>query len=246
MNELVLGHGAPGPLYLQVREALRSRILDGSLRQHERLPSEAALIAQFGVSRITVRQALNDLAREGLIFKLAGKGSYVSKPRPVQNLSKLQGFGEAMSRLGYTTINQLVSLKHLPASAELASRLVLEPGAPVTEIRRVRHVDNAPVSLDVTYVRSEIGERLAKEDLVTRDIFLILENDYRIPLGHADLAIDAIAATPEQGALLKVAAGAPLLHIERLTYGKDGQPLEFDHLYYRGDAFSYQARIERD
>lgn len=243
MNDLTLPD--PAPLYLQVREALRARILDGSLRQHARLPSESALMAQFGVSRITVRQALNDLAKEGLIFKLAGKGSYVSKPRPVQNLSRLQGFGEAMSSLGYRTSNRLVSLAEVAAPAEIAARFGLDAGAPLTEIRRVRHVDTLPVALDVSYVLPALGARLAREDLATRDIFLILENDYSIALGHADVAIDALGASPEQGALLQVPAGAPLLHIERMTFARDATPLEFDHLYYRGDAFRYQGRIER-
>ena len=241
MNDL-----APAPLYSQLREVLRTRILDGSYQQHERLPSEAELMRDFGVSRVTVRQALNDLAKEGLIFKLAGKGSYVSKPRPVQNLSRLQGFGEAMSRLGYKTVNQLLGLKTVPASAELAERLQVAEGTPLTEIRRVRMLDREPVSLDRSYVRVEIGERLAKEDLVTRDIFLILENDYGIPLGHADLSINAMAAAPEQAELLQSTPGAPLLYIERMTYAKDGTPLEFDQLHYRGDAFRYQARIERE
>ena len=79
-----------------------------------------------------------------------------------------------------------------------------------------------------------------------RDIFLILENDYRIALGHADVIIDSVIATPEQAGYLQVEAGAPLLHIERLTHARDGAPLEFDHLYFRGDTFRYQARVERD
>lgn len=246
MKNSGFGRSAPQPLYLQLREALRKRILDGELRQHERLPSESELIREFGVSRITVRQALNDLASEGLIFKLVGKGSYVSKPRPVQSLSRLQGFGEAMSRLGYRSVNRLLSLKTLEASADVAERLELEPGAPVTEIRRVRYLDSAPVSLDLTYVRPDLGARLAREDLVTRDIFLIIENDYRIALGHADLVIDAQIASVEQAELLQVDAGAALLHIERLTHGRDGVPLEFDRLLLRGDTFRYQARVERD
>jgi len=246
MNDFSPTSAVPTPLYSQVREALRARILDGQYQQHERLPSESELMQGFGVSRVTVRQALNDLAKEGLIFKLAGKGSYVSKPRPVQNLSRLQGFGEAMSRLGYKTVNRLLGLRTVAAPAAVAAQLEIAAGDAVTEIRRVRTLDRQPVSLDLTYVLPALGERLAKEDLVTRDIFLIIENDYGIPLGHAELSIDAMAAEPEQAELLQIAPGAPILHIERLTHAKDGAPLEFDYVYYRGDAFRYRVRVERD
>lgn len=233
------------PLHAQIRESLRASILDGTLRPHDRLPSEKELMASAGVSRITVRHALGDLEKDGAIYRIAGKGAYVAKPAPVQDLARLQGFGEAMSRLGFETRNQLVGLETLPAPADVALKLGLAPGDPVSEIRRVRHVDQEPVSLDVTYVSVPLGQRLAREDLATRDIFAILENDYGIALGHADLAISTLAAAAPLTEHLRVPTGAPLLHLERLTHAKDGSPLEFDRVYYRGDSFSYRLRISR-
>lgn len=235
----------PLPLYAQIRGALREKILDGGYAHHARLPSESDLMQAYGVSRITVRQALRDLENEQLIFKVPGKGAFVSKPRPSQELTRLQGFGEAMSRLGYQTVNRLLSLRELPASASIAERLQLSPGAPVVEIRRVRLVEREPISVDLTYVPAALGQRLAREDLVNRDIFLIIENDYAIPLGHADLAIDATTASPELAGELGVSSGSPLLHIERLTHDKDGRPLDYEHLYCRGDAFRFSLRVER-
>lgn len=234
------------PLHVQIREALRSQIVDGSYRPNDRLPSEKQLMDRFSVSRITVRQAMGELEKEGAIYRVAGKGSYVAKPRPIQDLRHLQGFGEAMSRLGYETINQVVGLRTLPAPANVAYQLALPADALVTEIRRIRYVDREPVSLDITYVAAALGERLAAEDLATRDIFLILENDYGIALGHADLHISTIAAEEPMTEQLKVAQGAPILLLERVTYAKDGTPLESDRIYYRGDSFSYRLRIERD
>src|SRR5690606_25013339 len=94
---------SPAPLYAQIKELLRERILDGSYKPHEQMPSESEMMATFGVSRITVRQALNDLQQEGLIFRIHGKGTFVSKPKAFQDLGKLQGFGEAMRQMGYET-----------------------------------------------------------------------------------------------------------------------------------------------
>ena len=234
------------PLHAQIRETLRGQIVSGTYQAHDRLPSEKELMARFGVSRITVRQALGELESEGAIYRLAGKGSYVAKPRPVQDLSRLLGLGEAMSRLGYATSNRVLGLRTLPAPADVALALALPTAASVREIRRLRHVDREPVSLDVTYVASPLGERLAREDLATRDIFAVLENDYGIALGHADLHIGSIAAEPQLAGYLNLPAGAPVLALERLTHTRAGAPLEFDRIYYRGDSFGYRLRIVRD
>ena len=233
------------PLHARIRESLRADIKAGDFLPNDRLPSEKELMVSHGVSRITVRHALGELEKDGAIYRVTGKGSYVAKPAPVQDLAKLQGFGEAMSRLGYQTVNQLIGINSLPAPNDVASQLGIALGTPVTEIRRVRCVDQEPVSLDVTYVAVELGERLAREDLITRDIFAIIEGDYGIPLGHADLTISTIAAPPPLSEYLKVDAGAPILHLERLTHSRDGKPLEFDRIYYRGDSFSYRLRIAR-
>jgi GntR family transcriptional regulator len=235
----------PLPLHAQIREEVRTRIRTGTYRQHQRIPSEKEFMEAFGVSRITVRQALGDLEKEGLVFKIAGKGCYVSKPKPTQELARLQGFGEAMSSQGFDTFNQVIGLRTLRAPEPVARSLGLGAQAQVTEIRRVRHLDRVPVSLDITYVAHTLGARLAREDLATRDIFLILENDYGIALGHADLSIDAVIADAETAACLHVAAGAPLLYLERLTHERDGAPVELDYVYYRGDNFRYRLRVER-
>src|SRR5688572_14517514 len=91
------------PMHSQIREIIRRRVLDGTYAPHSQMPSEAQMMDTFQVSRITIRQALGDLQKEGLIFKVAGKGSFVAKPKAFQSLSRLQGFGEAMAPAGYET-----------------------------------------------------------------------------------------------------------------------------------------------
>jgi GntR family transcriptional regulator len=236
---------SPLPFYAQIKEILRARILDGTYKPHQQMPSESEMMQAFKVSRITVRQALGDLQKEGLIFKIHGKGSFVSKSKAFQDLDRLQGFGEAMSRFGHETFNQLLSVKDVAANQAVSEKLRLEPRTIVTEIKRVRHLDREPISVDVTYVPRQIGERLRAEDLAGRDIFAILENDYRIELGNADLQIGSMPADSTLARLLRVDEGAPILRIERLTFTADHAPLDFEYLYYRGDAFQYRLRIER-
>ena len=233
------------PLYSQLKELLRARILDGSYPSHSQMPSENELGKLHSVSRITVRQALNDLQKEGLIFKIHGKGTFVAKPKAFQNVSRLQGLAEFMSQMGYEVINQLVSFKFIAANSVIAERLKINEGEEITEIKRVRLINREPVSLEITYVSKILGKQLEKADLATRDIFLIIENDCGIALGHADLAIDAVLAEAELTKALRVEEGSPIMRIERLTHAADGVPLDFEYLYYRGDAFQYRLRIDR-
>jgi GntR family transcriptional regulator len=233
------------PLYSQVRERLRERIADGTYAPQARLPAESEIGAYFGVSRITVRQALGDLQKEGVIVKVPGKGTFVAQTRPSQELARLEGFGEAMSRKGHRIVNRVVKHAQVEAPPFVAARLRLAPGAPVTEIQRVRWLDRDPVSFEITWLPPAVGERLRGEDLAGRDIFLILEADYGIALGHADVQIGAVNADADLAAALRVQPGAALLRIERLTWTADGVPLDFEYLYVRGEAFQYALRLPR-
>lgn len=232
------------PLHTQIREIIRRRVLDGTYAPHSQMPSESQMMEAFSVSRITIRQALGDLQKEGLIFKVPGKGSFVAKPKAFQNLSRLQGFGEAMAPSGYETFSQVLSMRQVPASEVVARRLQLGQGDAVYEIQRLRYLNREPISVDQSFFPLALGERLAQEDLPTRDIFVILENDFGLHLTHADVQIEAISADEFLARQLRIAEGSPLLRIERLTYA-DAQPVDFEFLYYRGDAFQYRLRIDR-
>ena len=203
------------------------------------------MCAQFGASRITVRQALADLQNEGLIFRRHGKGTFVSQPKAFQNVTALQGFAEAMSAQGHAIHNRVLRLETVSAPADVAQALQLAPGGPVTELHRVRLLDLSPVSLEVTWLPEALGNIVARADLTTRDVFLVLEQDAGVVLGHATLAIDAALADHATAAALDTDAGAPLLRVERLTHDAHGTPIDFERLYFRGDAFQYRLRLDR-
>lgn len=236
----------PQALHARIRESLRSQILSGHYGQHDKLPSEKQLMESFGVSRITVRHALGALEQEGMVFRIAGKGCYVAKSKPAQTLTRLQGFAEAMHSQGYAACNRVLNLQTLPASETVAQAFGVSVGTPMVELRRLRYLDNLPVSLDISYFPQKLGLRLAREDLASRDVFHILENDYGLPLGHADLSIEATLASTEEASLLDVAPAAPLLALQRMTRGADGAGLELDFIRYRADRFRYQLRVERN
>ena len=233
------------PLHAQIKNALRARILDRTWAPLSQLPSESELGTTFGVSRITVRQALADLQREGLIYTLQGKGSFVTRPKAFQNVSSLMGFAESMSAMGHEVLNRLLGLRFVAADVQVAERLQLAEGAAVAEIRRVRLLDREPVSLEITHVPASLGRQLAQADLATRDIFLIIENECGMALGHADLKIDATLADAEIARALRIPEGAPVMRIERLTHDAEGRPIDFEFLYFRADTFQYRLRVDR-
>lgn len=233
------------PLYTQIKEALRAKIIDGTYTAYQRLPSESEMITAFGVSRITVRQAMNDLQKEGLLFKVHGKGTFVAMANVSQELTHLQGFGEAMRLLGHETFSEVFGLGAVVGSSEACSKLALPDGTKVTEIRRVRYLNREPVSIDYSWLRFEIGSRLSEQNLVNKDLFSLLENELGKPLHSADVEIDATSASEEIAQRLHVTPGSPILRIERLTYSDEAMPLMFEYLHYRAETFKYKLKVMR-
>ncbi|SFU74756.1 GntR family transcriptional regulator [Pseudoduganella namucuonensis] len=233
------------PLYAQIKEALRAKIVDGTYAPHQRLPSESEMMAAFGVSRITVRQAIRDLQNEGLLFSVHGKGTFVALPKVSQELTHLQGFNEAMHQLGHETFSDVYGLTAVKGDALVCAKLDLKTGAPVTEIRRVRYLNREPVSVDVSYLPHEIGARLSKTGLRDRDLFSLLENELGQPLHSADVEINASSANEEVALRLQVPNQSPILRIERLTYATPTQPLVFEYLHYRAETFKYKLKVLR-
>ena len=233
------------PLYAQIKDILKQRIMDGDYEVHERLPSESEMMKLFGVSRITVRQALRDLHTEGLVFSVQGKGTFVSRPKAVQDVQRLQGFGEAMSPQGYETSARVVSVQETHPNQEVAEALKLPQNASVIELTRIRYLNREPISLDQSYFPHNVGQGLLGRDL-TQDIFPMLENEFGVGLGHADLKIEAIGADQSLAKHLNVEVASSILRIQRLVFSEAGDPIDFEYLSYRGDAFQYQLRVERN
>ncbi len=236
---------SPQPLYIKIKEALKKSILEGLYKAHEKLPSEKSLMTQFGVSRITVRQALRDLTSEGLIFSSQGKGTFVSKPKAVQDVHRLEGFGEAMASKGYDTNARVVGIRQMIGSREVLEALDLKAKALVVEVKRIRYLNLEPISIDTSYFPLEIGEHFFSKDL-SGDIFPMLENQLGRSLGRADIRLEARAADEEIAELLQIEPGNPIMWVQRLTFDQHGAPVDFEYLAIRGDSYQYHFEVERN
>jgi GntR family transcriptional regulator len=234
------------PLYKRVKDQLRARMLDGTYAPEMQLPTEQALCDMFEVSRITVRQALEELRQEGAVKKVHGRGTFVTPPRAYQNIDALQGFSEAMAPLGHQVSNRLEGLRFLEAREEIRSRLGVADGTRIAEIKRVRLLDGAALSFETTYLGEPLARRLTSADLTTQDIFGLLEKHGEVRIDHANVAMDAIPADEEIALALGLAPASPVLRIERHVFDANGHPILFEYLHFRGDAFQYRMRIDRD
>lgn len=229
------------PLYAKLRDHLRQQILTGTLHANDRLPSEQALVSQFGVSRVTVRKALRALREEGLVRMSQGKGCFVSL-QGVQDSRSAMGFHQSMATLGFVAVSEVLSVTEKFASTEVAQALGLPRRAKVLELRRMRRLNGEPVSCEIRYFPEDIGLLLKSRDL-TRDILPLLESCCGIRPGRAEMRIEAVPCRREHAVRLKLGKGEPVLSIHRLTLDVKGRAVDYQRLFCRGDAYRFQCNL---
>jgi len=226
----------PGtPLFVQLRDVLRSAILAGKLAGGERLPSEAALIRQYGVSRVTVRQALSDLQSQGLITTVNGKGSYVTRPDGSTANRSYVGILSSLRREGHQAAGKVLSHRNVKAAEDVARALRVPPGTTVGCIRILRYRDGRPFIIGANYLSVEMAERLAAEDLTVIDVAAALEARLGIRIGDVRMHAKAVAADAKTAKLLDYPLGAPILRVRSTAYSYDREPITYGDALCHGE-----------
>ncbi|HVB74113.1 MAG TPA: GntR family transcriptional regulator [Ktedonobacteraceae bacterium] len=238
-------NAGPIPLYHQLKQALRDEIERGIYKPGDRLPSEPELIRQYGISRITVRQALDELETEGLIVRRHGKGTYVAEQRIEQELVRLTDFMEDMQQAGLNPSSRVLAFEHERANPLVAEALALAEGTEVVRVDRLRLADGRPLAYDITWLPLRFGELLAGMNLAQETIYHILETRYAIPVVSGAFSITAATATHPQAEMLDVPAGTALLLIQRISYTTKEEPVYIQERYYRPDRVQYRVMLRR-
>jgi GntR family transcriptional regulator len=233
------------PLYGKVEEVLASEIGRGELKPGDRLPSEDELLARFGVSRITVRRAIQNLIQRGTLEIRRGLGTFVLAPKVSQELTKLTGFVEDMDIHGRKASARVVSKSVVAANEIVAHHLGISKGTRVMRIERVRLADSVPMSFDETYLPLEIGQKIVRNNLRVNPIFTLLEEKYGFSLTEAEYKLEAVSASARVAEALAVREGSPIFRIERTSFAKGGQPVDYETLSYRGDLIRFVTRLAR-
>jgi GntR family transcriptional regulator len=224
-------------------ESIRDQVLDlvEGLETGAAIPSERELCARFGVSRMTLRRAIDDLVREGFLDRQHGRGTFVGVPKIAQSLT-MTSFSEDMRRRGFAPGSRTVSLRRMAAGPRLARRLETSPAAEVLQIRRLRLADGVPMALETLSVPAVQVPGLAAQDLVDTSFYALLEARYGITIASGRQTIEPTVCYEEESALLAVPLHAPAFLFERTSRTADGAVIEFVRSIYRGDR--YQLVVE--
>jgi len=233
------------PRHEQLSEWLRAQISSEKYSVDEQLPSESELGDLFEVSRITVRRAVATLENEGLIYRRQGLGSFVAAPKVPQGLVRLTDFTQDMERAGLEPSSRVLYHAQEVAPAAVASALGVEEGAFVVRLDRLRLGDGRPVALDRTWLRPFYAQLLEGHDLSHDTIYRVLESEYDIPVLRGRYRIEAVVAETETAETLCIAAGEPLLLIERTSLTTGERAIYFQRRYYRADRVAFELELER-
>ena len=230
------------PLWQQINAIVRRRLTEGELDGS--MISDAALATEFGVSRMTVRQALQPLVTEGVLVRERGRGTFVASP-PVQGqLSHIEKFFEEWRLQGRSFRVDLLKRMVIPATSSVATALLVNEGDDVGMLRRLRFVDDRPIAVDTRYLPAGIDGQLSDQELVEDSIWLIVERRLGIPIDHADLEIHASSASEEEAELLGLAPGVPLLDRRLRIVAADGRPVIAGRSVYHPGSFVYRITVQ--
>jgi len=241
---VLLDRSSPVPLHFQLHSHLLQQIESGVLKPGDAIPAERELVSRFGVSRITVRQAIGDLMAEGFLYRQHGRGTFVRSHKIEQELSTLTGFVEEMAARGLTHGGRLVSAEMEAPDDRIASILQTRPGEQVLKLLRTRLANGEPMALEITYYPFELGEKLLNEEL-GGGLWTILEDKFGVELDWAEETIGCVETDDFTAQQLGIKKGTPALVVERTTYTPDGRPTEWCRGYYRADRYSYKVRLKR-
>lgn len=237
---------ADSPLYQQIYALLREQIVSGAVPANSRLPAEQELTERLGVSRITVKRAMNELATSGLVRRHRGRGTVVvfdaAAPTVKGSFSTLI---DGLTRMGLDTEVNLLDCATITPDPVTAEALELKGRAKVQRIVRLRKLEGEPFSYLITCIPADVAKGYSDDELATESLITLLEKAGHAPK-EAEQTITAIAAEAAVASVLGVTPGSPLLRIHRVMRDAEGRPVQDITAHYRADRFQYHMRLTKD
>lgn len=234
------------PKYYQLSNILRQKIEEGAWRPLEPIPSERQLEEQYNLSRPTIRQAIELLVRQGFLYRVHGKGTFVSPPKLQKGALELTSFSEDMRNRGLKPGQKFLDFGFIVPPAHVRKQLELPAGQKVLRIKRVRTGNGEPIGIQDSYLALAPGQEITREEVEKGgSIYAILQEKFGIFPSEADETLEVTLASAEEAMLLEIPEGSPLLLNERTLYSQNRQAVEYVKILYRGDRYKYTLRLAR-
>ncbi len=226
------------------QEETRDRVLDliESLQVGEPIPAERQLAVDLGVSRLTLRAAIDELVRDGYLDRRHGSGTYVTEPKIAQPLT-LTSFSDDMRRRGMTPGSRTLELITTAAGARLGHRLGVSPEARLVRVKRLRLADSMPMAMEILHVSEALVPGLSRADFENHSFYELLRERYGITIASGTQSIEPTVTSEEESEVLGVPLHTPAFLFERTTVSESGRIVEFVRSIYRGDRYRLVADL---
>ena len=240
MRALAVQKDNPVPLYYQLAEVIRERIASGEFQPGDRLASARTISEDAGISRMTVRQALDYLERQGHLVVRRGDGTFVAAPKLTYHAVNLLGFSQEMIEQGRQPSSRVLEQLALTPPAQVAARLAIAPDRLVVKVARLRLSQDVPVLLETVYLAHDSCPGLEVEDLSRVSLYGLLEERYRLRPWRSRQTLEATIANDHEAGLFGVPVGTPMILLEGVTYGAGDVPIEYFKALFHGDRFQFE------
>jgi GntR family transcriptional regulator len=236
------------PVYRQLQGLVRENIASGVWKVGQAIPSEQALVQRYGIARMTVRQALDGLIREGLLRRERGRGTFVAQQWVERELSRLRSFSEDMRARNMVPSARLVSREVIPAPPHVSEYLKLGVREAVIYLKRLRLADASPMALECAYFVYALFQPILEADLVNNSLYELIQNTFGLRLTHASQEFAVVTPSAGDAQLLGLSKRDATLMISQTTYveveGRD-VPAIHGHTLYRGDSYRFRMVVPR-
>jgi GntR family transcriptional regulator len=239
---VLIDPASPVPKYFQLREILLDLIEGGELRVGAAIPSERELCQRYGLSRMTVRQAVDHLVSEGRLYRVPGKGTFVARPKIEMSL-RMSSFTEDMVRRGMHPGSRDLDRRVIRAGGYLARSLGIAAGTDVHYVERLRTADGEPMALERSHIPVTVAPDLNAQQLSDRSLYDLLENRYGVVLDGGEQSIEAGIVDPADAELLDLPRGSAVLLLQRRSYA-GGTCVELAVSTYRADRYQLRTSLE--
>ena len=234
------------PLHRQLRQIFMDKIQQNDWKLGEVIPREVDLMEEYGLSRYTVRQALNELVKGGVLLRTKKRGTVVSRPKVEQNLSRFYSFARDMAAQGLKPTSRILSLEEITPDDDTAQLLNLSAEQSwVYHLRRLRMVDGEPLVIESSFLAFTSPVDLQRHDWRVLPLYEVLEKEYGIQVERAEEFLEPVNLEREEAQLLGVAEATPAFRVERLTYDSQNRIFERRLSLIRGDRYRFHINLPK-